>query len=185
MGDAFQRLCSSIVDDQWNLPTPCTDWDVGQLVDHVIGGNWFTIHILEGQSADEAMAAAIASFTPDFDRTGAAIASTRSQRDLFVQPGVLAGCYSHVAGDLAGSEVLRVRLHEMIIHGWDLATAIHPPANISDDLVGWALADLATPDSVSAQLFEITESELSNHEVDPQVRLLAAFGRSRIQGRIA
>ncbi len=48
--DVFERLCASL-DDRWDLPTPCSEWNLGQLVDHVTGGNWFTIEILNGEPA--------------------------------------------------------------------------------------------------------------------------------------
>ncbi len=33
--DGFGRHVHAIGDDQWHDPTPCTDWDVRVLVNHV------------------------------------------------------------------------------------------------------------------------------------------------------
>ncbi|MEZ5225508.1 MAG: maleylpyruvate isomerase N-terminal domain-containing protein [Acidimicrobiales bacterium] len=46
----------------WQRPTPCEEWDVQALVDHVVGGNWFTTLILGGHAADEAMQQTMARF---------------------------------------------------------------------------------------------------------------------------
>jgi uncharacterized protein (TIGR03086 family) len=176
VSDLWQETVFAIGDDQWGLPTPCTEWDVGQLVDHVIGGNWFTIAILEGQSADTAMASAINSFTAGLDRAATAATTTRAQRDLLGTAGMLDGRYSHTAGELTGGDVLRLRLHDLIIHHWDLGQALHPPAMIDDDLVSWALSDLAAPDSLPATHFELPVPAPGNGR-DRHTRLLAAFGR--------
>ena len=32
----FTARLDAVTDDQWTNPTPCTDWDVRELVDHVI-----------------------------------------------------------------------------------------------------------------------------------------------------
>ena len=36
-------LIAAIGDDQWYLPTPCEDWDVTQLIHHVVAGNLWAI----------------------------------------------------------------------------------------------------------------------------------------------
>lgn len=172
----WETTTSAVGDRQWALPTPCTEWDVGQLVDHVIGGNWFTIAILEGEPADAAMASAIESFAPGLDRAATVAATIEAQRELFATDGVLDGRYSHTAGDLAGTDVLRLRLHDLIIHHWDLAHALDPPATIEADLVSWAIGDLASSDSLASTHFELPPAPPGD-SVDWHTRLLAAFGR--------
>ena len=39
--------------DQWNLPTPCTEWDVRALVNHVVGEERWTRPLLEGMTIAE------------------------------------------------------------------------------------------------------------------------------------
>ncbi|MHB1533489.1 MAG: maleylpyruvate isomerase family mycothiol-dependent enzyme [Acidimicrobiales bacterium] len=33
------QVIDGVRDDQWGLPTPCEDWTVRDLVEHVVGGN--------------------------------------------------------------------------------------------------------------------------------------------------
>ena len=128
----FENLCLSIHDQEWSVPTPCTDWDLDQLVDHVTGGNRFTIRILAGESADAAMAETVKSFNERHEPRAAAIESIRAQLLAFGEPGLLDRMCHHVVGELTGREVLRIRLHELIIHTWDIGEAVNSPASIRD-----------------------------------------------------
>lgn len=177
VSDEFGQRCVGLDEDDFSLPTPCTEWDVGQLTDHVLGGNWFTINILNGATAEEAMAAAMKMFTADLDRAEAFASSSRAQCELFAEPAILERQFSHVVGDLSGANVLTLRIHELIIHGWDLSHAVAPPATIAADLVSWALEELAAPNSLMARHFKVDRTAL-DRPTDPLQRLLSSFGRT-------
>jgi uncharacterized protein (TIGR03086 family) len=34
-----EQLVAAVRDEQWTRPTPCTDWKVRDLVNHLVGGN--------------------------------------------------------------------------------------------------------------------------------------------------
>lgn len=171
----FELLCASIRDPQWSLPTPCTEWNLEQLVDHVIGGSWFTIRILAGESADAAMAETVATFDERHEPRAAALKSINEQLLAFDQPGVLDRTFHHVAGELTGREVLRIRIHELIIHSWDIAQAMDPPASIRDELVEWAFGEIGESESSTAELFALDTGALEGERSERA--LLAAFGR--------
>ena len=173
----FELLCASIRDPQWSLPTPCTEWNLEQLVDHVIGGNRFTIRILAGESADAAMAETVRSFDERHETRAAALESINEQLLAFDEAGVLDGTFHHVAGELTGREVLRIRLHELIIHSWDIAQALDPRAFIRDEFVAWSFAEITHPESNTEELFALDTSSLEGEQSER--KLLAAFGRSR------
>jgi len=178
--ELFEQLCATIHDDQWGLPTPCTEWNLDQLVDHVTGGNRFTVSILDGQSADKALESSIESFDLSHRVAESAISSSRALIEAFCSPGALERPCHHVVGEVSGRVVLRMRLHDVIIHTWDIAQTLKPPATLPNDLVSWALADLSSPDSVAAKHFDLDLSGLRNareQEQSPQVMLLSAFGR--------
>ena len=40
-------------EDQWGAPTPCADWDVRELVNHVAGEDLWTAPLLEGSTIEE------------------------------------------------------------------------------------------------------------------------------------
>ena len=37
--DSTRRLVAGVGPDQWSDPTPCEDWDVRTLVNHIVSGN--------------------------------------------------------------------------------------------------------------------------------------------------
>ena len=47
--DAVAGLISNIRADQWSAPTPCTDWTVRQVVNHLTGMNRVFAALLAGQ----------------------------------------------------------------------------------------------------------------------------------------
>ena len=101
----------------------------------------------------------------------------REQELAFAQPGVLEQRCSHVAGDLTGAQVLKLRSHELIVHGWDLGVAVASDRTVPDQLVVWALEELAMPDSVMAAHFNL-EAVREESAGGPTERLLKAFGRT-------
>lgn len=176
VADELTRLFGSVREADWERPTPCTEWTLRDLTDHITGGNRFTIRILGGDSSAEAMAAARRSFTDGHDTRRSLVTSTRQLEDRFVVPGMLDQLCHHVSGDLSGLEVLRLRLHDLIIHTWDAAQAQQAkPFEIRPELVTWALADIAA-DTFVARHFGLAPCTVDNRGSD-QDGLLATFGR--------
>ena len=175
--DQLSTALDSIEDHHWSLATPCTDWDVAALVDHVTGGNWFTIRILAGNSADEAMADTMKQFGGNGVTREEAVSSVNDQLIAFSQPGVLDRHWNHVAGDLTGAQVLRLRLHDLIIHTWDIEQTLDPPAALPSALVRWGLGELADDESLTSKHFELASTPGPDASRDPGAVYLSSFGR--------
>lgn len=146
-------LVASIEEHHGALATPCSDWDLRALVDHVTGGNWFTVAILAGEPAEDAMSAAIEQFGGNSATSAAATGSLKDQLDAFRRPEVLDRAWDHVAGDLTGRQILRLRLHDLIVHSWDVEETLRPGADLDRGLVRWGLDDLARGGSSAAEHF--------------------------------
>src|SRR5689334_21668091 len=48
--DGTGRLVAAIRADQWDLPTPCSEWTVRQLLNHLVGGQRLNTRVLSGES---------------------------------------------------------------------------------------------------------------------------------------
>lgn len=171
--DTLAEAMTFVEPDALSSATPCDDWSVSDLLDHVTGGNRFTVNILSGMAADEALDRARWSFGDDHDPVAAVDSSSHRQLDAFGRHGALDGTYHHVVGDLRGDQVLRLRLHDVAIHTWDLLQAVHPNA-LDPVYVRWAIEELSQPDSLTAKHIATAVVHPTNsHE------LLRAFGRDR------
>ena len=51
--DEFDRRVSEIGDDQWDDPTPCTDWNVRELVNHVAAEDLWVPPLVDGMTLEE------------------------------------------------------------------------------------------------------------------------------------
>jgi uncharacterized protein (TIGR03086 family) len=140
--DGTGGLVAAVTEDQWDLPTPCSDWTVRQLVNHVVGGNRLFTRVLSGEPLpprDQLGARA----AEDQLGTQPAAAYAGSAADLLSAlraPGVLAGTYTVPAATLPGPAIVHLRTVETLVHGWDLARAIDRPAPFPEDLAEGELA---------------------------------------------
>ena len=44
----FTQRVAQVRPHQWSVPTPCVEWDVRALVNHLVGENLRTVPLLEG-----------------------------------------------------------------------------------------------------------------------------------------
>jgi uncharacterized protein (TIGR03086 family) len=138
---AVQRLVDAVQPDQWSAPTPCTDWNVSQLLNHVATGNVVFAGVADGSRPPGPV-------TPEeraVDRLGddpaaGFRASGQRMHDAFLTPGFLDGkVETPMMGEQPGTTVVHMRINELLIHGWDLAHAIGHPVDLPDDLAEGAL----------------------------------------------
>ena len=49
----FLAIVAGVAPDAWGRPTPCVDWDVRTLVNHVVGEERWAVPLLEGRTIAE------------------------------------------------------------------------------------------------------------------------------------
>ena len=177
--DAVAGLIGNIRADQWSAPTPCTDWTVRQVVNHLIGMNRVFVALLADQpppprpSADHV----------EDDPAGAYRGSAAALLAAFGRPGVLERTYRGPLGTATGAERLQIRLYDLLAHGWDLAQATEQPADLPEDLAEQSLAFVRTQLTEQARPGRFGPAQ-SVAEQAPAIERLAAFlGRPVNPGR--
>lgn len=173
----FVQACEAIAEDDWTRGTPCAEWNLAQLIDHVTGGNWFTSHLLDGERADEALAEARSSFAGGHASKADAISAMEEMTTSFNGPGALTRSIDHVVGPLTGHQALRLRLQDLIIHTWDIKQTIDPPASLPPSFVEWGHEELRRSDSLTAKHFGAVRIDSEVESENGEARYLAAFGR--------
>src|SRR6478752_1334000 len=134
--DAVGELIADVRPDQWAAPTPCADWTVRRLVDHLIGMNRVFTALLSDQPPPSRPAADHI----EVDPVGAYRDSAARLQAAFERPGTLERPYRGPLGAATGAERLQIRLYDLIAHGWDLARATGRPIELPDDVVEQSLA---------------------------------------------
>jgi uncharacterized protein (TIGR03086 family) len=140
--DGFARGVRPVRLEQWTDPTPCADWNVRQLVNHVARGNLNYRLLLEGGTAADfgRLRDADALGT---DPVAAFEASARACAEAFAAPGALDRRLDHPLGRLPGRQALAVRTADTLIHTWDLARATGADEALDPGLVSWLGGHLA------------------------------------------
>lgn len=117
---AFAQLVDATGPEWLTAPTPCPDVDVRTLIEHLIDGSWFFAELLTG-SADTERAK-----TPD-SLPAAFLAASGQMLTAFAAPGRLDLDFDSPVGRSSGTRLAKVRLIELVGHGWDLASATGRP----------------------------------------------------------
>lgn len=174
----FERQLGNIRALQWDLPTPCPDWSVWALVNHVVGGVSRYTRLLHGATAETVDATrALDHISPDplrAFRSGCA-----EMIAAFEEPGALRRTVHHRAGDRTSSELLEMRVLEFAVHGWDLARAIGSDDQLNPRIVERVYRRLTRcgPDRDGQNVFG-PPSEPLPVDASAQDRLLHSTGRA-------
>jgi uncharacterized protein (TIGR03086 family) len=120
--DDTERLARGVRQDQMGLPTPCTEWDVRTLLDHLVGGNWRYVAVAEGKSGPPEGGPAPKDLLGD-DPAGAYHRSADALKRAWREPGRLEQLVELPFGKMPGRAAVTTHLVETVTHGWDLARA--------------------------------------------------------------
>jgi uncharacterized protein (TIGR03086 family) len=137
---AFARRLRLVTAADWERATPCTEWDVRALVNHVIGGNRRHTMLLRGGSADEVDATR----TEDHlgkDPVAAFDATARTLLAEFRTAGALSRKVDHPVGERTVRELLGMRIVDVTVHAWDLSCGIDADRGLDPTLVQHALLE--------------------------------------------
>ncbi|MER6945241.1 TIGR03086 family metal-binding protein [Nonomuraea sp. NPDC000554] len=131
-----ERLVAAVRDEQWADPTPCTDWDVRRLVNHLVVGNRAFASILRGQELSREDVRRLQAEDALGDKPVAAYrAAADALLAALIQPGVLDRVVTVPIGPAPGIVALHLRMVETLVHGWDLARATGQEPRFPDDIV--------------------------------------------------
>jgi uncharacterized protein (TIGR03086 family) len=106
---------------QWGDPTPCSEWTVRDLVNHVTGEDLWTVPLLEGATIAE-VGDRFGGDVLGEDPAGAALEAAKAA--VSVAGGATHDGTVHLSyGEETAQEYLRQLAADHLIHAWDLAAA--------------------------------------------------------------
>jgi uncharacterized protein (TIGR03086 family) len=172
----FGRRVHAVRPDQWGCPTPCRDWEVRALVNHLVVEQLWVPPLLAGQTVAEVGGA----FDGDqlgTDPVAAWDAAAAVARGAFAEDGALGRTVHLSYADRPGEEYAREMIFDLIVHTWDLARAIDGDEKIAPDLVEAVYARIE-PDVGSLAASGLFDPPVPvPADADEQTRLIAATGR--------
>ena len=106
------------------------------LVGHLIAGTQGYCELLKGAPAAKLRSTlAQQSEAAGTDPVTTIKSAVRSLRAAFAEPGALERTVHHRIGDMPGSELLVQLVADLVVHSWDLATAIGVDPGLDEQLV--------------------------------------------------
>ncbi len=149
------------------LPTPCAEWDVQALIDHMSGGTSYLLTAAgeppaENPTAVETYRQAVARCV-----------------ELLRRPGALdARCASPVGFEWSVGEAVAGTFMDQLVHSWDLAVATNQDAGLDPELAA-ACVEMFLPamPELGRQAGLVGPAVPVPDEASAQARLLGAMGR--------
>jgi len=126
-------LVDGIRDDQWQAQTPCSEWNVRQLMTHIVTGNERWAAAADGRPLD--VGGAIGEGMPEAAIKARYHESSELVERAWSAPGVLERTFEGPQGPTPGAMRLSVHIGEIVTHGWDLARATGQTPAFPDDVV--------------------------------------------------
>ncbi|MGW0822620.1 TIGR03086 family metal-binding protein [Streptomyces sp. NPDC002845] len=175
--DLFGERVHAVGDDQWEVGTPCAEWTVRDLVNHLVSEQlWVPPLVRDGAMIEEVGEA----FDGDLlgpDPAASWDTAARCSRAAFAAPGALDRTVHLSYGDAPAVAYCAQMIADLVVHTWDLSRAIGAPERLPDDLVKFAVRE------VTPYAADLEKSGLFAAPVEPppgadvQTKLLCLLGR--------
>ena len=175
--DAFGGLVHAVRDEQWEQSTPCSEWNVRQLVNHLVYENRWTAPIFAGRTIEEVGDRFEGDLLGD-DPKAAWDESAKEAVAAVSEQGAMRRTVHLSFGDVPGSEYAMQLFADHLIHGWDLARAIGADERLDPDLVDACASWFATMEDLYRSIGAVGPRPETPPGADAQTSLLAAFGRT-------
>ena len=132
--DAFAGVLAKVGPEQFGSPTPCSEWTIGDLIEHVIGGNEH-VGIWSG-SAEEP---AVRPGDPE-DIVAAHRAAAAAAHEVFARPDGMSTMFKLPFAEIPGQIFIGMRTSDVLTHAWDLAAATGQSTDLDPELAAEQLA---------------------------------------------
>ena len=172
----FERHLAQMSERDWQRATPCAEWDVRALVNHVLGEVLWIPPLVAGQTMEEV------GDRFDGDVIGADVrAAWRSAANAALVATDDPQAYTRTVhlsfGDFPGSYYLGQVTSDVVIHTWDLAQGLGHDAHLDDALVAFVDSTLM-PEIEAWRAAGVLGPVAEGGGDSPQDRMLRATGRS-------
>jgi uncharacterized protein (TIGR03086 family) len=122
----LNELVAPLDETQLDAPTPCANFAVRNILEHMVGGATMFAAVFRGETPSDV--------APPTDLVAAFPVAMAALRAAVDTPGALERSIPAPIGDVTGETFARFVAMDGLVHGWDIATATgkpyDPPAGI-------------------------------------------------------
>jgi uncharacterized protein (TIGR03086 family) len=139
-------VLANVSADQLDAATPCTKWSVKELVNHIVGGQYFFAGAMKGDD--------IGAEPPDFasgDFLAAYDDGAKAAVAAFQADGALDQTLTLPFGEMPGAAFLGLATTDTFTHGWDLAKATGQNTDLNPALAQQLLDGPGIPDGFRSE----------------------------------
>lgn len=177
------KLVRSVRADQLGLPTPCTQWDVRGLINHLCLFCHWCMRVATGEQ-----------FEPDYetdfigdDPSGAYERWKEAMLEACTDPGLPDRTFYGAGNEYPGAVLVVLAIMDTVVHRWDLARAVGADPDIDPEVAAMLLEQLSpliedtmrapSPDETGGSVLFGPAVEVAD-DGSPVDRLLAFLGRT-------
>jgi uncharacterized protein (TIGR03086 family) len=161
---------------QFGEATPCADWNVEELLNHIVSGNWWASELARGATI-EGVGSRLDGDQLGSDPLDAYDRSAEAAAAAFEAAGALDAPCAVSYGPVPGSVYAGHRFIDILIHGWDLAAATGQDRTLDPALVDACSAEVEPQVELIRGSGAFGEEVTILPDADAQTRLLAELGR--------
>ncbi|MGI8774492.1 MAG: TIGR03086 family metal-binding protein [Actinomycetota bacterium] len=174
--DEFDKRMVAVRPIDLDKQTPCAEWKVRDLINHLVYEDKWAGPLLEGKTVAEVGDEFEGDLVGDDPHLAWKLASAGAKAAA-QEPGAMERTVHLSFGDFSGADYLDQLTADHLIHSWDLGRGISGQENLDADLMehvhAWAvpIEDMLKGSGLYGEKIEAPEG------ADLQTKLLAVFGR--------
>ena len=174
--EAPRAYLDAVRPEQWAGPTPCSEWNVKQVANHIIGENLWAAELFQGRTIEQ-VGSRLDGDLAGSDPAAAYRRSVDVATSAVSAPDAMQTTCHLSFGDFSGAEYAAQLFLDTLIHGWDIAKATGQDTRLDPELVEACLpiAEVLTNQFRGAGVFG--DNLAVSPGAEPQTRLLALVGR--------
>jgi uncharacterized protein (TIGR03086 family) len=136
----LQRVVDHIEPTQLDEKTPCAEWDVRALLNHITGGGeMFAVCVNEGSISDEKLVELLTGDNLGADYRTAFKTAAGHALDAFSRPGADDTMVKLPFGEMPAGVAMQIAVFDLSVHAWDLAKATGQSTSFDPEVMAAAL----------------------------------------------
>ncbi|NNE73773.1 MAG: TIGR03086 family protein [Acidimicrobiales bacterium] len=128
------QVMANVSADQLENSTPCAKWNVGQLIDHLVGSQHWARAGVDGSEMQSGDGASQGDYNAAFAEAADAA------KAAFAEEGAMERTVNPGFGDMPAAALLGLAVTDTFTHAWDLATATGQDNNLAPEMAQQLLA---------------------------------------------